>query len=106
MNVYEAVKDAVSARQVAEYYGIKVTRRGMACCPFHRDRHPSMKLNQRFHCFGCQADGDVIDFVARYFDLPAREAVEKLAEGFGICYEEGHLPDRGKYHHWDETMQN
>lgn len=94
--MYEVVKDAISARQAAEYYGIRVTRKGMACCPFHRDRHPSMKLDQRFHCFGCQADGDVIDFAARYFGLSAREAAEKLAKDFGIRYEEGRPPDRGK----------
>ena len=29
----------------------------MACCPFHDDKHPSMKVDRRFHCFGCQADG-------------------------------------------------
>ena len=96
MNGYEAVKDAVSARQAAVYYGIKVTKRGMACCPFHRDRHPSMKLDHRFHCFGCQADGDVIDFVARYFHLPVREATEKLAKDFGVRYEEERPPDKGK----------
>ena len=72
MNVFEAVKNTVTARQAAEHYGLKVTRKGMACCPFHRDRHPSMKLDQRFHCFGCQADGDVIDFTAAYFGLSAR----------------------------------
>lgn len=97
MNMYEAVKDAVPARQAAEYYGIRVTRKGMACCPFHRDKHPSMKLDQRFHCFGCQADGDVVDFAARYFGLSAREAAGKLAKDFGIRYEEGRPPGRGKH---------
>ena len=43
MNVYEAVKNTVTTRQAAEYYEIKVTGRGMARCPFHHDRHPSMK---------------------------------------------------------------
>ena len=38
MNVYEAVKNTVTTRQAAEYYGIKVTGRGMARCPFHHDR--------------------------------------------------------------------
>lgn len=94
--MYEAVKDTVSARQAAEYYGIRVTRKGMACCPFHRDRHPSMKLDQRFHCFGCQADGDVIDFAVRYFNMPVREAAEKLAKDFGVRCEEGRPPDKGK----------
>lgn len=95
--MYKAVKDTVSARQAAEYYGIRVTRKGMACCPFHRDRHPSMKLDQRFHCFGCQADGDVIDFAARYFGLSTRNAAEKLEEDFGILYKDGRPPDRGKW---------
>ena len=81
---------------VAEYYGINVTGRGMARCPFHHDRHPSMKLDQRFHCFGCQADGDVIDFVAGYFSLSVRKAALKLADDFGIRYEKQRPPDRGK----------
>ena len=96
MNVYEAVKSKVTTRQAAEYYGIKVTGRGMARCPFPHDRHPSMKLDQRFHCFGCQADGDVLDFVAGYFSLSVREAALKLAEDFGIRYEKQRPPDRGK----------
>ena len=68
-NVFEAVKQAVPTRQAAEFYGIQVGRNGMVCCPFHDDKHPSMKVDRRFHCFGCQADGDVIDFTARLFGL-------------------------------------
>ena len=44
MNVFEVVKENVTARQVAEAYGLKVSRTGMACCPFHSDKSPSMKL--------------------------------------------------------------
>lgn len=44
MNVYEAVKNTVTTRQAAEYYGIKVTGRGMARCPFHHDRYLGDKL--------------------------------------------------------------
>jgi len=87
MNVFEAVKKSVTAREAAEHYGLQVNRSGMACCPFHNDRTPSMKLGQRFHCFGCQADGDVIDFVAKYFNLSLKEAAEKLAADFGISYD-------------------
>ena len=57
MNVFEAVKESVATRQAAEMYGITVRRNGMACCPFHKDKNPSMKLDKRFHCFGCQAEG-------------------------------------------------
>ena len=43
-----------------------------------------MKVDFRFHCFGCGADGDVIDFVAKLFQLSLRQAVEKLAADFGL----------------------
>lgn len=87
MNVFEAVKENVMARQVAEMYGIRVNRNGMACCPFHDDRHPSMKVDKRFHCFGCQADGDVIDLVARLYGLNNLGAAVKLASDFEISYD-------------------
>ena len=80
MNVFEAVKQTVTTRQAAEMYGIRVNRHGMAVCPFHNDRNPSMKVDKRFHCFACQADGDAIDFVSRLFGLPSKEAAMKLAD--------------------------
>ena len=45
----------------------------MACCPFHDDRHPSMKVDRRFHCFACQGDGDVIDFIPASLDWAVRK---------------------------------
>ena len=88
MTIYETIKAAVTARQVAEHYGLKAGRNGMACCPFHDDRHPSLKLNEDyFYCFGCGAKGDVIDFVGKLFDFSNYEAAQKLAEDFGICIE-------------------
>ena len=71
MNVFEALKQNLTTRQAAEMYGIKVNRNGMAVCPFHNDRNPSMKLDKCFHCFACQADGDTVDFVSRLFGLPS-----------------------------------
>ena len=78
MNVFEAVKQSVTTRQAAEHYGIRVGRNGMACCPFHNDKTPSMKLDQRYHCFGCGADGDVIDFVAALYGLGKKEAAAQF----------------------------
>ena len=58
MNIFETVKAAVTVKQAAEHYGLKINRNGMACCPFHNDRHPSLKLNEDyFFCFGCGAGG-------------------------------------------------
>ena len=92
MNVFEAVKPNISTRQAAEMYGIKVNRNGMAVCPFHNDKNPSMKVDKRFHCFACQANGDVIDFVSRLCGLPCKEAAMKLADDFGISYDSRHKP--------------
>ena len=61
MNVFEVVKENVTARQAAEAYGLKVGRTGMACCPFHLDKSPSMKLDERYYCFGCGVTGDAVD---------------------------------------------
>lgn len=85
MTLFETVKNSVTVKQAAEYYGFEVNRGDMICCPFHDDRHPSMKLNRDyFYCFGCGAAGDVIDFVARLFGLSSYEAAKKLAYDFGI----------------------
>ena len=85
MTIYEIIKAAISVKQAAKHYGLKVSRNGMACCPFHHDRHPSLKLNEDyFFCFGCGAKGDVIDFVARLFNLSSYEAAQKLAADFGL----------------------
>ena len=85
MTFFETVKNSVTVKQAAEHYGCKVNRGDMICCPFHDDRHPSMKLNEDyFYCFGCGTTGDVIDFVARLFGLSSYEAAQKLAQDFGI----------------------
>ena len=95
-NVFEVVKQSVSTREAAAFYGIEVKRNGMACCPFHEDKNPSMKVDQRFHCFGCGADGDVMDFTAKLFDLSPKEAAEKLAQDFGLIYD-SQAPPRRRY---------
>lgn len=91
MNGFETIKAAVPMREAAEHYGLRVLPNGTACCPFHEDHHPSLKLNEDyFFCFGCGAHGDVIDFTARLWGLSAQEAVEKLRGDFGI--ETGQMP--------------
>ena len=87
MNVFAVVKDNVTARQVAMQYGIKINRSGLACCPFHKDKTPSMKMAKRYYCFGCGDTGDAIDFVAKYFGLAPKEAAMKIASDFGLNYD-------------------
>ena len=84
LDLFEIVKLNITARQAAEVYGFRPNRSSMICCPFHADRNPSMKVDSRFHCFGCGADGDVIDFTAKLFQLSLLQAAEKLAADFGL----------------------
>ena len=93
MRVFETIKAAVTPMQAAEHYGLRVLPNGMTCCPFHEDRHPSLKLNEDFfYCFGCGASGDVIDFTARLFGLSPYAAAQKLETDFGIGAEPEPLP--------------
>ena len=88
MNQFESVRAAVPLRDAAKHYGLTVSRNGMTCCPFHEDRHPSLKMNEDyFFCFGCGASGDVIDFTARLFGISFKDAATKLAADFGISAE-------------------
>ena len=84
MNIFEKVKEAVSTMDAASFYGIKVGKNGLCCCPFHDDKNPSMKVDLRYFCFGCGAKGDVIDFVSRLYGLRPYATAKKIAEDFGI----------------------
>ena len=87
MSPFDVVRENLTARQVAEYYGLKVNRNGMACCPFHDDRSPSMKIDNRYYCFGCLAKGDAVDYVARLFGLGPKDAAEKICVDLGLAYD-------------------
>lgn len=70
--------------QVVAAAGVKLVARGrgyMGCCPFHDDHAASMSVGgvpERFHCFGCGASGDVVDFIRHLHHLSFREAVDRL----------------------------
>ena len=99
MNVFEAVKQSVTTRQAAGHFGIRAGRNGMCRCPFHDDKNPSMKVDRRFHCFGCGADGDVIDFVSRLEGISPKEAALLLARAFSVPYEDKGSPSRNRRPH-------
>ena len=84
MNIFQAVKEAVSCRDAASFYGINVGGSGLCRCPFHNDNTPSMKVDIRYYCFGCGEKGDVIDFVGKLYGLRPYDAAKKLADDFSI----------------------
>ena len=85
MTLFEIVKYGVSCREAAEWYGMEVNHYGMALCPFHTDRHPSLYVaDDHYHCFACGEHGDVIDFATKLFGLPLYEAAQRLAADFHL----------------------
>jgi len=65
----------------------RVGSRWTGLCPFHDERTPSFSVNAEeklFYCFGCQAKGDAFGFVEQSEGLDFREAVETLADRYGI----------------------
>ena len=90
-----AVKAAATLVDVISSYGIEVVQRGnvlMAYCPFHKggnERTPSMQLygegaDQTYNCFACGARGDVINFVMEQEQVDFKEALQILAESYGV----------------------
>ncbi len=84
MFIFSEVIEYLTARQAAEYYGLQVKRNGLACCPFHNDKHPSMKIDRNYHCFACGVGGDAIDYISRMFGLSQYDAALKLVEDFRL----------------------
>ncbi|MCD1127113.1 DNA primase [Jinshanibacter sp. LJY008] len=76
---------------------VKLKKQGKnyhACCPFHNEKTPSFTVNgekQFYHCFGCGAHGNAIDFLINFDRLEFVESVEELAtmHGLEIPYESG-----------------
>jgi DNA primase len=83
----EAIKRSYSAVDAARAAGIKLIRCGSdfkACCPFHSDRSPSFTIysgGQRWYCFGCGEQGDVLDFLCKLHHVGLRDALGMLASG-------------------------
>lgn len=66
-------------------------REFQALCPFHNEKSPSFTINDEkgfYHCFGCAAHGDAIEFIKRYERLTYPETIEMLARDAGIALPE------------------
>ncbi|MER5868893.1 DNA primase [Streptomyces sp. NPDC002044] len=93
----KAVRDAVPIDAVvSEYLQLRNAGGGnlKGLCPFHDEKSPSFQVSPSkglYHCFGCQAGGDILDFIMKIDHLSFSESVERLAGQAGIVlrYEEG-----------------
>ncbi len=89
MNPKDQIKDSLSITDVVSTY-IRLEKSGAqfrARCPFHNERTPSFYVSperKSFHCFGCQAHGDIFTFVEKIENIPFFEALKILADRAGI----------------------
>lgn len=77
----EEIKATYSMRDILTKCGLPAPNRAGFChCPFHKgDREPSMKIYDKdFHCFACGANGDIFDFVSRFYDISFKDAFRML----------------------------
>lgn len=84
---YQEIRMRVGMREAAAYYGYKENGRGFCLCPFHPDKHPSMKIypdNRGYYCFSCGNGGDVINFVGRLFGLNNEDAARRMIHDFSL----------------------
>jgi DNA primase len=88
---FKTIKRAVTIEQVLERYAVRLRRAGRELrgrCPIHRgdgaDTFHANTQKNAFHCFSCQAKGNVLDFVAAMESCGVREAALKLSEWFSI----------------------
>ena len=85
---------------------VKLKKQGKnfhACCPFHNEKTPSFTVNgekQFYHCFGCGAHGNAIDFLMNYDKLEFVETVEELAamHNLEVPFEAGSGPSQIERH--------
>jgi len=76
---------------IADYVPLKKAGRNhMGLCPFHGEKSPSFTVSEEkgiYHCFGCHAGGSVFHFLMQYDHLSFPEAVERVAQRYGIAVE-------------------
>ena len=90
---FKHIRAEANFATVLESYGIALEKDGSqagqhkALCPFHDDQKPSLKVNTArnlFHCFACDAKGNILDFVMEMDGGTIREAAKKVAELCGM----------------------
>ena len=88
--IFAAVKDYVTAADVAQRYGLSLNRNKMCSCPFHKngqEKHPSMKVDKGYKCFACGEGGDAISLAAKLTGLSQYDAAVLIVKDFGLPIE-------------------
>lgn len=83
-------------RDIVNKYGVSVKINGMCCCPFHGEKHPSMKIyKDSYHCFVCGKHGDIFTFIQEMDHCDFKTAFYLLGGEYGDNHKKSAL---AKYH--------
>lgn len=96
-DVWQEIRRRISCLDIAPGYGYHPNSGGFIPCPFHRETEGSCKLypgDGGYHCFGCGAHGDVIDFAAKATGLSRIDAARDLNQRYSLGLELGHESNR------------
>lgn len=75
----EEIKESNTMSDIISRYGLRPNRAGFICCPFHKEKTPSMKIyKDSYYCFGCGEHGDIFSFVMKYEGVPFSTAFLSL----------------------------
>ncbi len=88
----EIIEEVRSRNDIVDVIGsyVNLKKKGnsySACCPFHHEKTPSFHVSrdkQMYHCFGCDAGGNVYTFLMEHENMTFPEALEALAERAGV----------------------
>ena len=84
----DTIKRLASCTELLTAHGIGIDSRGKCRCAFHDDAHASMQVYaDGYHCFACGAHGDVIDLARQFYGVSFSDALQILAEMYGIAPE-------------------
>lgn len=89
MSEFERIKnDVLIEHVIAPYVALKKRGKTLsACCPIHEEKHPSFHVfvdTNSFHCFGCGANGDAVDFLHLHLGVEPWDALKMVASAGGV----------------------
>lgn len=96
---YIDIVKTIPLESALAFYGLEIDNKHFALCPFHLEKTPSLKIfpDGRWHCFGCERNGDLIDYVQGIFEVNIREAIYKINTDFSLGMDLEQPPTVGDY---------
>lgn len=81
--LFERIRERVTARDAAAMYGLEIGRSGRARCPWHDDKHPDLAFyDERCYCHACHEGGDAVALTAKLYGLTPLDAARKVNVDF------------------------